>query len=227
MRVVVLLVFVLALAACGGTKKATTAAPAKPIVVAALGDAITAGSPGFNPSHEMAKLLGQGEIPKSQWEYWAEQKDPRLEFRNCGVYGERTDEIARRLVSCARGAQVLVVQGGINDLQQGRTPAQAAANLRSMVVRGKKLGLQVEVAELIPWNNGHPTYDASIRELNRLIHGIGRGEHVRVLPFYSVLLDPDRPGQTKDSWTAEGDNPSVDGYRRLGEMAFRLPPSSG
>jgi lysophospholipase L1-like esterase len=226
-RAVVLLALVLALAACGSTQRTTTA-PAKPIVVAALGDAITAGSPGFNPSHEMAKLLGQGEIPKSQWEYWAQQKDPRLEFRNCGVYGERTDEIARRLVSCARGADVLVVQGGIADLQQGRTPAQAAANLRRMVARGKKLGLRVEVAELIPWNNGHPTFDASIRALNRLIHDLARDEHVPVLPFYSVLSDPTQPGQTKDRWTAEGDNPSVDGYRRLGEMAFRLPqPSRG
>jgi lysophospholipase L1-like esterase len=223
MRVVVVLVVVLALAACGGAKKATTTAAAKPILAAALGDGITAGSPGFNPSHADAKLLGQGENPKSQWEYWAQQKDPRLEFRNCGVYGQRTDEIAKRLASCARGARVLVVQGGIDDLQQGRTPAQAAANLRNMVARGKKLGLHVEVAELIPWNNGHPTFDASIRALNRLIHDIGRDEHVRVLPFYSVLSDPDRPGQTKDRWTAEGDNPSVDGYRRLGELAFRLP----
>jgi lysophospholipase L1-like esterase len=222
MRVLVLFVFVLALAACGSTKKRTTA-PAKTTLVAALGDAITAGSPGFNPSHDLAKLLGQGEIPKSQWEYWAQQKDPRLEFRNCGVYGERTDEIARRLLSCARGAQMLVVQGGINDLQQGRTPAQAAANLRSMVARGKKLGLKVEVAELIPWNNGHPTFDTRIRELNRLIHELARDEHVRVLPFYSVLSDPARPGQTEDRWTAEGDNPSVEGYRRLGELAFRLP----
>jgi len=223
MRVVLLLVLVLALAACGGANEAPTTAAAKPILVAALGDAVTAGSPGFNPSHEDAKLLGQGENPKSQWEYWAQQKDPRLAFRNCGVYGQRTDEIAKRLASCARGARVLVVQGGINDLQQGRTPARAAANLRSMVARGRKLGLQVELAELIPWNNGHPTFDASIRELNRLIHGIGRDDHVRVLPFYSVLADPARPGQTEDRWTAEGDNPSVDGYRRLGELAFRLP----
>jgi lysophospholipase L1-like esterase len=24
-------------------------------------------------------------------------------------------------------------------------------------------------------------------------------------------------------WTADGDHPSIDGYRRLGERAFRLP----
>ena len=36
-----------------------------------------------------------------------------------GVYGERTDEIAQRLDECAAGAEVLVVQGGINDIAQG------------------------------------------------------------------------------------------------------------
>jgi lysophospholipase L1-like esterase len=210
------------LAACGG-KTTSSTAPQKTILVAALGDSITAGSPGFNPSHAMAKLLGQGEVPKSQWEYWAQQKDPRLEFRNCGVYGERTDEIAKRLRSCGRGAAVLVVQGGINDIAQGRPVTTAAANLRRMVVRGKKLGLEVEIAQLIPWNNGHPTYDGEIRTLNRLVDGIGSDLHVRVLPFYRVLLDPDRPGQMKNIWTAEGDHPSVTGYRRLGELAFRLP----
>jgi lysophospholipase L1-like esterase len=191
--------------------------------VAALGDSITAGSPGYDPSAGMAKLLGEGQVPKSQWEYWAQQQDPRLEFRNCGVFGERTDEIARRLVSCQRGADVLVIQGGVNDLAQGRSPASAAANLRRMVERGKSLGLKVEVADVPPWNNGYPTFAPRILALNRLIHRLGRAEHVRVLPFYAVLQDPVRPGRTKDTWTADGDHPSVQGYRRLGELAFRLP----
>ena len=223
MRALVLLLPLAAVLAACGDKTTSSTSPQKKIVVAALGDSITAGSPGFNPSHGMAKLLGQGEVPKSQWEYWAQQKDPRLEFRNCGVYGERTDEIAKRLRSCGRGAAVLVVQGGINDIAQGRPVTTAAANLRRMVVRGKKLGLEVEIAQLIPWNNGHPTYDGEIRMLNRLVDGIGSDLHVRVLPFYRVLLDPDRPGQMKNIWTAEGDHPSVTGYRRLGELAFRLP----
>jgi lysophospholipase L1-like esterase len=221
---VVGLAALLLLSACGGSRHGpTTAAPGSTILVAALGDSITAGYPGYDPSHGNAKLLGAGEDPKSQWEYWARQADPRLRFRNCGVFGERTDEIARRLLACRRGAAVLVVQGGVNDLAQGRSPAQAARNLRRMVARGKSLGLRVEVAELIPWNNGYPTFAPRIRELNRLIDALGRAEHVRVLPFYSVLQDPDRPGRMKSAWTADGAHPSVDGYRRLGELAFRLP----
>jgi hypothetical protein len=31
----------------------------------------------------------------------------------------------------------------------------------------------------------------------------------------------------KDAWTYEGDHPSIEGYRRLGERAFALPPGTG
>ena len=85
---------------------------------------------------------------------------------------------------------MLVVQGGINDIAQGRSVAEAGRNLRAMVERGKKLGLRVEIAELIPWNNGYPDAAPKILTLNGLIHAIGRAEHVRVLPFYAVLDDP-------------------------------------
>ena len=221
-RLAPVLLVAVALAACGSSTTTSTHS-GKTIFVAALGDSITAGSPGYDPSHDQAKLLGFGENPQSQWEYWAQKKDPRLVFRNCGVYGERTDEIARRLVACRRGADVLVVQGGINDIAQGVPVAVTARNLRRMVERGKALGLRVEVAEVIPWNNGYPDAAPKILALNRLIDAMGRAEHVRVLPFYSVLDDPRHPGRMKDAWTADGDNPSVAGYERLGELGFRLP----
>jgi lysophospholipase L1-like esterase len=218
---VVGLAAVLLLTGCGSSgTSTTTSAGAKTIFVAVLGDSITAGSPGFDPSAARAKLLGFGRDPTSQWEYWARRKDPRLRFRNCGVFGERTDQIARRLVSCQTGADVLVVQGGINDIAQGRPIAAAARNLRAMVDRGKRLGLRVEVAELIPWNNGYPDAAPKIVALNRLIHAFAQREHVRVLPFYSVLDDPQAPGRMKSAWTADGEHPSVAGYRRLGELAF-------
>lgn len=218
----VCLAAVLLLAACGGSAK-HAAGPSKTIFVAALGDSVTAGSPGWDPSRTDAKLLGFARKPNSQWEYWAQQKDPRLQFRNCGVFGQRTDQIAKRLVACQRGAAVLVVQGGINDLAQGFSPAYAARNLDAMVKHGKSLGLKVEIADVLPWNNGYPGFAPKILELNRLIDRLARADHVRVLPFYATLDDPKHPGRMKEQWTADGDHPSVAGYRRLGELAFRLP----
>ena len=118
---------------------------------------------------------------------------------------------------------MLIVQGGINDIAQGRPVETAAENLRRMVRRGKELGLEVAIASLLPWNNGYPEADPKIRRLNELIRRIASAEHVPVLPFYATLEDPARPGRMKEQWTSDGDHPSVEGYRLLGERAFRLP----
>jgi lysophospholipase L1-like esterase len=148
----------------------------------------------------------------------------RLEFRNCGIYGQRTDEIAQRFEECVPGAEVLVVQGGINDVAQKRSVDAAAANLRGMVVRGVERGLLVAICDVLPWNNGWPGAEPSIRALNALVARIAHDETVALLPFHDTLEDPDRRGRMKGEWThADGDHPSVAGYRRLGEVAFRLP----
>ncbi len=190
--------------------------------VVALGDSITAGNPGWDPDPARRALEGDDET--SQWCWWAERAHPGLRFRNCGVGGERTDEIAARLdASVAGGADILVVQGGINDVVQGRPIEEAARDLRGMVRRGRELGLAVLIADVLPWNNGWPDADPAIRRLNELIVELADEEGVGVLPFYETLEDPDRPGRMRPDWTADGNHPSVAGHRRLGERAFAPP----
>ena len=203
------------LAGCGEESSRETDREEGRAVVAALGDSITAGSPGWDPN-----LVVRGAIEepdrRSQYEYWAQRRLAGTSFRNCGVPGQRTDQIAGRLEQCARGADILIVQGGINDIATLKPVGVAAGNLRGMVERGKELGLRVLIAELLPWNNGHPRFDRAVRRLNRLIGGIGRDEEVPVLPWYETLEDPRRPGRMKPEWTSDGDHPSIEGYRRLG-----------
>jgi lysophospholipase L1-like esterase len=127
------------------------------------------------------------------------------------------------LDACAHGAEVLIVQGGINDIAQGRDLEPAAANLRAMVRRGQELGLRVALVDVLPWNNGWPGAEPKIRRLNELIAEIARDEDVPLLPFHDTLEDPDRPGRMREEWTSDGDHPSERGYRRLAEAAFRLP----
>jgi lysophospholipase L1-like esterase len=193
-------------------------------VVAALGDSITSGSPGFDPNPEARFQYGFGDDERSTYEYWAQKANPGVELRNCGVFGERTDEIAQRLQGCAYyGASAIVIQGGINDIAQGRAVSDAADDLRQMVVDAKEMGLAVALVDVLPWNNGYPDADGPINELNELIAQIGRDEDVPVLPFHDTLEDPANPGRMKPEWTADGDHPSVEGYRRLGEQAFSVP----
>jgi lysophospholipase L1-like esterase len=203
------------------------------VLVAALGDSITAGSPLWDPAPAVRSHIGDP-ILGSQFEYWASQTDPRLVFRNCGVFGERVDQIATRLDDCARGADVLIVQGGINDIAQtlstgrrrlARAVNTAAEGLDDMVARGQEEGLDVVLVDVLPWNNGFPKARAPITELNRQIEQIGRERSVPVLPFHDALEDPSQPERMSPNLTIDGAHPSVAGYRRLGELvAERLQP---
>jgi lysophospholipase L1-like esterase len=180
--------------------------------VACLGDSITEGSPYWDSRHRRGD-------PEGQWEHWAGLLHPQLAFLNYGIWGERTDEIAERFDQAVEGADILIVQGGINDIAQGRPVAAAAELLSDLVARGLARGLTVYVCDVLPWNNGWPKQEAPIRKLNALIHAF----EVPCLPFHDTLEDPELPGRMKADWTNDdGDHPSLAGYRRLGEVAFRL-----
>ena len=210
-----------ALPGCGGGENTEPLDPPprseRGTVVAALGDSITAGSPLWDPDEAVISRIGSAADPRSQYEYWAQRRLPNAEFRNCGVFGERTDQIAERLEGCARDAEVLIVQGGINDIAQMRRVKPAARNLRAMVARGKELGLRVALVEVLPWNDGGPVAAPRIRRLNRLIAAIGSDEDVPIFGWYDRLEDPSSPGRMKAEWTIDGNHPSVAGYRRLAD----------
>jgi lysophospholipase L1-like esterase len=191
-------------------------------IVACIGDSITAGSPLWDPDSIVRDGIDTPD-ERSQWEWWAARRHPGFEFRNHGVCGERTDEIAARFDDAVRGASLLVVQGGINDVVQGRPVEDAARNLAGMVERGRRLGLRVALADVLPWNNGDLRAANDITRLNMLVRTIADGVGVPVLPFHDTLVDPARPHRMRDEWTDDGNHPSVEGHRLLGERAFRQP----
>jgi lysophospholipase L1-like esterase len=198
----------------------------KRIVVAALGDSITAGSPLWDPDPKVRSRIPSPD-ERSQWQHWAARLDARLSFRNHGVYGERTDQIAARLDSAVAGAGVLVVQAGINDVVQRRPVEEAARNLEAMIERGRRLGLVVAVADVLPWDNGDARAAADIIRLNERIHTLAARLAVPLLPFHDTLADPGRPARMREGLSDDGDHPSVEGHRLLGERAFRLPERPG
>jgi lysophospholipase L1-like esterase len=190
------------------------------VIIACLGDSITAGSPLWDPDPAVRKKIEEPD-ERSQWVWWAMRANPDLDLRNHGVFGERTDQIAKRYDAAVDGAEALVVQGGINDVVQGRPVEQAAATIAGILHRARNAGLRVAVADVLPWNNADSRASTDITKLNTLIRAIADGQGVPLFPFHDTLLDAERQHRMRDEWTDDGDHPSVEGHRLLGERAFR------
>jgi lysophospholipase L1-like esterase len=186
------------------------------VLIAALGDSITAGAPLWDPDPRVRERLADALNSQSQYEYWATRR-LGARFRNCGVFGERTDQIARRLDACARGADALIVQGGVNDLAQRVPVTRIAANLEQIVATARRRGLRVAIANVLPTNGGTPR-PRLVAALNARIARIGTRLRVPVLDFHRALADPNHPDRMRASLTIDGIHPSVPGYRRLAQL---------
>ena len=191
--------------------------------VSALGDSITAGSPYWDPDPQVREAIGASIDQRHQWPYWVEQSHPDTRVRNYGVNRERTDEIAGRVDVALVDCDVLVVQGGINDIVQGRPADETIESLRGLIAYAKEKRIRVAVTNVLPWNNGFPDKAPVIRALNALIAELALSQSVTLLDFYATLEDSERPGLMRESWTSDGNHPSLEGHRRLGELAFHLP----
>ena len=195
-----ILLAITAATGCGddAERGAGTEAPAEDdsILVAALGDSITAGSPLWDPDPAIREAIGPALDERSQFEYWASEADPaRSTFRNCGVFGERTDEIAaapRRVRRRRRRAD----RAGRDQRHRAGPAGRRGRRLTCgrWSSRDDRLGLPVALADVLPWNNGHPAADAPIEELNREIDGSPRTRRSRSLPFHDTLENPESPG---------------------------------
>ena len=107
------------------------------------------------------------------------------------------------------GADLLVVQGGINDVAQRRPADAAARDLAAMVGKGRSLGLGVALADVLPWPAGDERAAREIERLNELIHAIA---DATLLPFHDSLA-------AVEGWSDDGDHPSIEAHRLLGECA--------
>jgi lysophospholipase L1-like esterase len=177
------------------------------------------GSPLWDPDEAVRARI---ETPdeRSQWEWWAMRADASLDLRNHGVYGERTDQIAERLEAAVAGAEAIVIQGGINDIVQSRPVEEALKNLTGMVWRARGLGLRVALVDVLPWSNGDSRAAKDIDALNAGLRALAERVEVPLFPFHDTLADPSRPNRMRDDLTDDGEHPSVEGHRLLGERAF-------
>ncbi len=191
--------------------------------ILSLGDSITAGNPQWDPKlkprRSFATYYNFQSTPLSQYQYWANKANPAYSFKNCGVFGERTDQIANRFEQCRdQNTKVIIIQGGINNIAQGKDITIAANDLEQIIVKSQSLGLKVYLANVLPWNNASDFQTGQIRALNKLLMQIAIKHKIKLIDFNRALADSNNPNKMELSLTFEGDHPSIKGYQVLGEL---------
>lgn len=191
-------------------------------MIVCLGDSTTAGTPLFKSPIE-APPDGDGD-ERSQFAYWLRQSHPEWHVTNCGVNGERSDEIARRFdrdVSAHR-PRVVVIIAGVNDVYQGLPASHVIAELEAMYARARAGGIAVVAGSIVPYNTATADQNARMHAVNDWIRGYAAEHdgHVWFADTRRAAADPaniDRLSGSPDDL-----HPDIDGYRR---MAAALEPA--
>jgi lysophospholipase L1-like esterase len=189
-------------------------APPPPVVIVALGDSTTAGTPQFKSPIE-APPDGEGNR-ESQLSYWLMQTHPNWTVLNRGVNGERTDQIAARFdrdVLAAHPALVTII-AGVNDVYQGRPVSHVTTQLRAMYDRAISAKIPIVAGTIVPYNTATSEHNAKMHEINAwIIAEAARDPHIQAVDTRAAVAAPGEPDQLAGS--PDGLHPDVDGYRRM------------
>src|SRR5204862_450210 len=124
------------------------------------------------------------------------------------------ERLHKRIVAGDRGWFFAAIAGKVAERRVAMNMSQrelaALCGTTPSAIARRALGLTVALADVLPWPAGDDGAAREILRLNELIHAI---EGVIPLPFHDTLARLDVP------WSDDGDHPSVEGHRLLGEAA--------
>ena len=191
------------------------------MIVVCLGDSTTAGTPLFKSPLE-APPHGAGD-ERSQFAHWLRQARPAWRVVNCGIDGQRSDEIAARFDRDVLGqhAGAVIIIAGVNDVYQGRDASHVTGQLDGMYRRAHAHGLPVIAGSIVPYNTATADQNARMHAINAWIAREAASREglyfVDTRAATAAAGDPDRLAASPDDL-----HPDIDGYRR---MAAALLPA--
>ncbi len=191
----------------------STRAESKPLVIVALGDSTTAGTPFFLSPLE-SPPEGHGD-PEGQYAYWMMKKHPDWKVINCGINGQTTDEIQARLNQAfSYGPRYLVILAGVNDIYQGLPLNAVAHNLNRLYRDAKLRGVVPIAATVLPFSLATPEQAKAINKLNQWILKNADEARIEAVDLHTAVCDP--KDCDKLNGTPDGLHPDVGGYRKMG-----------
>jgi acyl-CoA thioesterase-1 len=186
----------------------------EPILIAALGDSTTAGTPGYRSPIE-APPDGEGNA-ESQFAYWLVEQHPHWRVLNRGVDGERSDEVAARFERdvLSRQPHVLVVIAGVNDVYQERPIEHTKKHLRWIYNRAAEAGIPVVAGSILPYNTATADQNARMKAINAWIAGEAtRDPNLTFVDTRAAVAATDNPNRLASS--PDDLHPDVEGYRKV------------
>jgi lysophospholipase L1-like esterase len=194
-----------------GSAARAAPSPAPPLVIVALGDSTTAGTPFFRSPVE-APPDGEGDA-SAPFPRALEELRPGWRVLNKGVDGERADEIRARFERDVLPShpRFVIVLAGVNDVYQGRDLKDVEADLSWMYARARKAGVEPIAASVLPFTRATPEQSARIRELNARLFKNSSTHGASFCDTHAAVAAPGNP----DALTASPDglHPDRAGYR--------------
>ena len=191
------------------------------VIIVALGDSTTAGTPAFKSPIE-SPPNGAGNT-ESQYAHWLMQSHADWRVLNRGVNGERSDEIRARFTRDVLDAKpsVVVIIAGVNDIYQGRAAEVVQRELEAMYSAARAAPVQLVAGTIIPFNTATPDQNQRMHTVNAWIREYaGRHEGVTFCDTRAAVGAPGQPDRLVSS--PDGLHPSPDGYKL---MAAALEPA--
>ena len=187
------------------------------MVIVALGDSTTAGTPLFKSPVE-APPDGDGNV-ESQYAFWLMQSQPAWQVLNRGINGERTDQIAARFARDVLGvnATAVVIIAGVNDVYQGKNVGYVTQHLRQLYELAFDAGLPVIAGSIVPFNTATIDQNARMHDIGAWIRReASLDPRLHFVDTRKACAAPDNPDRLAGS--PDGLHPDVDGYRRMADV---------
>lgn len=186
------------------------------LLIVALGDSTTAGTPFFKSPIEAAPN-GSGDAA-APFAFRMTQVHPEWTVLNRGVNGERSDQIAARFDRDVLAAhpQFVVIIAGVNDVYQGRSAESVTAQLRAMYHKARTAKIPVIAGSIVPYNTATPEQNQRMHAINDWIGAEAtRDANVTFVDTRKAAARPDNIDLLASS--PDGLHPSIAGYHRMGD----------
>ena len=186
------------------------------IVIVALGDSTTAGTPGWKSPREVPPS-GSGDVT-SQYSHWLMQTHPEWTVVNQGIDGERSDQIRARFEPdvVEQSPRAVVIIAGVNDVYQGLETQPVIDQLVAMYGRARHAGIAVVAGTIVPFNTARPEQNQRMREINDWIRTFTlTSNHVAFADTRAAVAASNNGDLLFES--PDNLHPSPAGYRRMAE----------